>query len=86
MKAKNLNMMRRILAWLMLIFFVLLIVNIFIFRVYMAESAVAYGTMVALFFLTKGLARGGTDYEAENGTDGDATGDSDSGDLQDEQQ
>ena len=71
MKAKGFNVLRRILAWLMLLFFVLLLVNLFVFRIYLAESAVAYGTMVALFFFMKGITRGGNHYESEeDGADG----------------
>ena len=60
----------------MLIFFILLFVNLMVFRLYMTESVIAYGTIVALFLFTKGLSRGGTDYEAgaegeeDSGTEG----------------
>ena len=65
MKMKNYIVLRRILAWIMLLFFILLLVNIMIFRLYLAESAIAYGIMVALFLFMRGFGRGGTNYEAE---------------------
>ncbi len=39
----------------MLLFFILLLVNIMIFRLYLAESAIAYGIMVALFLFMRGF-------------------------------
>jgi hypothetical protein len=48
-------MQRRIFAWVLLIMFLLLTMNLFIFKFYAAESAILYGIMVAMFFFSRAM-------------------------------
>lgn len=60
------TIVRRIAAWILLVLFVLLIVNLMIFRMYLTESVIAYGTIVALFFFLKGFGgREKPEFETE---------------------
>lgn len=74
MTTKQYIVMRRVLAWILLVFFVLLFINIMVIQWYLTESVIAYCTIVALFFLTKGLSRGDTYYET-GGDEGDGGND-----------
>lgn len=64
-------MIRRISAWLLLIFFVILLMNIMIFKLYIAESVMLYGLMIALFFFMRVMNRGGA-YNGPEENEGDA--------------
>jgi len=64
--------MRRIMAWILLVLFALLIVNIMIFRVNLEESVIAYAVIVALFFFVKGLGARNTYSDAVGDGEDDA--------------
>jgi uncharacterized protein YacL len=48
-------MLKRIFAWILLIMFILLTMNLFIFKIYAAESAILYGILVAMFFFSRAM-------------------------------
>lgn len=65
MNEKNIQrwtVIRRISAWAMLALFVLLVLNLLIFHVMTALSAIVYLSLVAVFFLGNGLRGGSQAY------------------------
>ncbi len=46
------NLFRRIMAWVLLVGFILLTMNLFIFRLWMTESTLLYTALIAAFFLS----------------------------------
>ena len=54
--------LRRIMAWVMLAFFILLVANILVFHQMIVESSILYMALVAVFFLGNGARGGAKEY------------------------
>ncbi len=61
-KEKRHAALRRIMAWVMLVFFILLIANILVFHQMIIESSILYMALVAVFFLGNGARGGAREY------------------------
>lgn len=62
-KGRFLIMLRRIVAWAMLLFFILLLLNIMIFKLYPAETAIVYGMMIVMFFFMRAGQRSAQNFQ-----------------------